>query len=112
MQPHLDSGALKEVLPAYRAAPLPVTLLYADRRRCAARLRVFVKWLARLIGGAHPAAGERGRAGVQPSFCGISILTSSTSSVSRRSRWTLMSSGLILTYLEITATSSFCSCGR
>lgn len=58
MQAELDSGALKEVMPAYRAAPLPVTLLYADRRHAPLRLRVFMQWLAGLVGGAYPAAAQ------------------------------------------------------
>eukprot|EP01034_Spumella_vulgaris_P036408 gene36409-44909_t len=50
--------------------------------------------------------------GVQRTVSGSSILTSSTSRLSWRSRCTLRSSGLILTYLEITANSSRCSAGR
>jgi len=56
VQNYLDSGELKEVLPAYRAAPLPVTLLYADRRYAPLRLRVFMQWLSELVADAHPTA--------------------------------------------------------
>lgn len=58
---HLVSGALREVMPDWRAAPLPVTLLYADRRHAPLRLRVFMQWLADLVGEAYPAVA-RGRA--------------------------------------------------
>lgn len=53
---HLARGALREVMPHWRAAPLPVTLLHADRRHAPLRLRVFMQWLALLIGQAYPAA--------------------------------------------------------
>ncbi len=43
---------------------------------------------------------------------GNSIFTSSTSRLSWRSSCTLMSSGLILMYLLITATSSRCKAGK
>lgn len=56
VQSYLESGELKEVMPAYRAAPLPVTLLYADRRYAPLRLRVFMQWLSELVADAHPAA--------------------------------------------------------
>ena len=58
MRDHLASGALREVMPAWRAAPLPVTLLYADRRHAPLRLRVFMQWLAELVGQAYPAAAH------------------------------------------------------
>jgi len=37
-------GELVEVLPRHRPAPLPLTLLYADRR-VPARVRAFMEWL-------------------------------------------------------------------
>jgi len=46
---HLARGELVEVLPRYRAAPLPVTLLYADRRYLPARVRAFMDWLAEVL---------------------------------------------------------------
>ena len=42
---HLASGRLVELLPQYRAAPMPVTLLYPNRRQLAKRARVFMLWL-------------------------------------------------------------------
>src|SRR5690606_16079611 len=45
---HLERGDLVEVLPAYRAAPLPLTLLYADRH-VPPRVRVFMQWLEDVV---------------------------------------------------------------
>lgn len=42
---HLASGALVEVMPAFRAAPMPMTLLYPHRRYLSHRLGVFTDWL-------------------------------------------------------------------
>ena len=41
----LQSGAMVEVLRAYRPPPLPVSLLYPRARIVPARLRVFIDWL-------------------------------------------------------------------
>jgi len=60
MRAHVASGALREVMPQYRAAPLPVTLLYADRRHAPLRLRVFMQWLAGLVAAAHAAGAWDG----------------------------------------------------
>lgn len=45
----LDSGDLVEVMQAYRAAPMPVSLLYPHRRQRSRRLAVFQKWFETLI---------------------------------------------------------------
>jgi DNA-binding transcriptional LysR family regulator len=45
----LRTGALVEVLPAHRAAPMPVTLLYPQRRHLPQRTRVFMDWLAQVL---------------------------------------------------------------
>jgi DNA-binding transcriptional LysR family regulator len=45
LRTHVDEGRLVEILPAWRAAPLPVTLLYTPRRHVARRLQVFMDWL-------------------------------------------------------------------
>lgn len=45
----LEQGALVEVLPQYRPAPMPVSLLYASRRHLPARLAAFMDWLHALI---------------------------------------------------------------
>lgn len=48
---HLAAGELVEVLPAYRAESLPMTLLYPHRRHLSRRVRVFAEWLEALL---HP----------------------------------------------------------
>lgn len=49
VQPQLASGALVEFLPAFRAAPLPMTLLYPHRQSLPRRVRVFTDWLETLL---------------------------------------------------------------
>ena len=41
----LADGHLLEVMPAHRADPLPMNLLFPHRRHPSQRLRVFVDWL-------------------------------------------------------------------
>lgn len=45
----IAEGALVELLPKYRAAPLPLNLLYAHRRHLPQRVRVFADWLAQVL---------------------------------------------------------------
>lgn len=49
VRPHLEAGELVEVMPDYRAAPLPVTLLYPHRQHLSRRLQVFADWLEALL---------------------------------------------------------------
>jgi DNA-binding transcriptional LysR family regulator len=42
----IKDGTLVEVVPQYRAEPMPVSLLYAQRRNVSARVQVFMDWLA------------------------------------------------------------------
>lgn len=42
----LSRGQLVEVLPQYRAAPLPVSLIWPHRRNLSRRVRLFMEWLA------------------------------------------------------------------
>ncbi len=49
MRPLLDSGKLREVLPEYRANPMPVSLLYANRRHVPKRVQVFMAWLMEVM---------------------------------------------------------------
>ncbi len=49
VQRHIEGGALVEVMPDYRAAPLPMSLLYPHRRHLSRRLQVFAEWLAALM---------------------------------------------------------------
>ncbi len=46
---HLRSGAMKEVMPKFRAGPMPMTLLYPHRRHLSRRFRVFAEWLETLL---------------------------------------------------------------
>ncbi len=50
VRPLLLSGQLQEILPAYPARPMPVSLLYPDRRNVPRRVRVFMEWLTRTVG--------------------------------------------------------------
>lgn len=45
----LDSGELEEVLPEFRPAPMPVSLVYANRRHLPKRVQVFMAWLAEIM---------------------------------------------------------------
>lgn len=45
----LDSGELMEIMPAYRAASMPVSLLCPHRRQRSRRLAVFHEWFETLI---------------------------------------------------------------
>jgi DNA-binding transcriptional LysR family regulator len=45
----LDDGVLVEVMAAYRAPPMTVSVLYPDRRQRSRRLDVFIEWFSMLI---------------------------------------------------------------
>ncbi|AID26244.1 LysR family transcriptional regulator [Salmonella bongori CFSAN000509] len=45
----LRAGMLVEILPQYRASPLPVTLLYPHRRNLSRRVHLFMTWLTEAI---------------------------------------------------------------
>lgn len=46
LRAHLHSGALVEILPNLAVEPMPVTLLYAQRRHLPQRVRAFMDWVA------------------------------------------------------------------
>lgn len=46
---HLENGSLVEILPEYKAASMPVSLLYPHRRHLPKRVRVFIDWTAELF---------------------------------------------------------------
>lgn len=46
---HIDAGRLVEVLPHYQAEPMPISLLYAQRRHVPARVQAFMAWLADIL---------------------------------------------------------------
>jgi DNA-binding transcriptional LysR family regulator len=45
----IAAGTLAEILPQHRPAPMPVSLLYANRRHLPKRVQVFMTWLAEKI---------------------------------------------------------------
>ncbi|MCW8127001.1 LysR family transcriptional regulator [Microbulbifer halophilus] len=45
----LESGELEEVLPEYPPAPMPVSLVYANRRHLPKRVQVFMAWMAEIM---------------------------------------------------------------
>jgi len=47
--PLIDDGQLVEVLPQFRAAPMPVSLLYAHRAGLSKRLQAWMDWLAQVL---------------------------------------------------------------
>lgn len=46
----VETGALVEILKAYEAEPLPVSLVYPRRRHQARRVRAFMDWIAEVMG--------------------------------------------------------------
>ncbi|WP_024275293.1 MULTISPECIES: LysR family transcriptional regulator [unclassified Hyphomicrobium] len=46
---YIEAGELCEVMPTYRAAPMPITLLYPHRQHLSRRLQIFAEWLEKLI---------------------------------------------------------------
>lgn len=46
---YLASGELVEILPGFRAAPMPISLLFANRRHQPKRVRAFMDWLVMVI---------------------------------------------------------------
>lgn len=49
LRPLLAEGRLVEVLPQWRAAPMPLSFLYPSRRHVPARTRLFMDWVAELL---------------------------------------------------------------
>lgn len=47
----IESGHLVEVMPEYRAASMPVSLIYANRRHLPRRVQVFMGWLGDVMKG-------------------------------------------------------------
>ena len=46
---YLESGQLVEILADFRPAPLPVALIYPNRRQLPRRVQVFMTWLDELM---------------------------------------------------------------
>ena len=49
LQPLLAEGVIEEVLPRWRPAPLPVSLLYPQQGRQSPRVRAFADWLVEVL---------------------------------------------------------------
>ncbi|WP_447922139.1 LysR substrate-binding domain-containing protein [Achromobacter aegrifaciens] len=49
VQPQIAAGELVEVMPDFRSAPMPMTLLYPQRRPSSRRVQVFADWLEALL---------------------------------------------------------------
>lgn len=49
--PHLESGALVEVLPQFSSPPMPISVAYMQNRHLSPKVRAFVDWVAELFGG-------------------------------------------------------------
>jgi DNA-binding transcriptional LysR family regulator len=49
VQERVAQGLLVEVLPELRAEPMPVTLLYANRRHLPKRVQAFMQWVAEVM---------------------------------------------------------------
>lgn len=45
----LDDGALVEVLPEWRPAPMPLNIVYSHNRHLSPRVKVFVDWLSSVL---------------------------------------------------------------
>jgi DNA-binding transcriptional LysR family regulator len=45
----VDAGRLVDVIPDYLAAPMPVSLLYPNRRQMAARVQAILNWMTQVV---------------------------------------------------------------
>jgi DNA-binding transcriptional LysR family regulator len=45
----IENGQLIEVLPQFRAEPMPVSLLYAHRRNLSQRVQMFMEWMSEIL---------------------------------------------------------------
>lgn len=50
-QPHLDAGALVELLPEWTPGSMPISLVYPQTRHLSPRVRAFADWAAALMAG-------------------------------------------------------------
>jgi len=48
-RPLIEQGLLVEVLPQYQAEPMPVSLVYAQRRNLPRRVQAFMAWIAQTL---------------------------------------------------------------
>ncbi len=58
--PHLESGRLVEVLAQWKPLPMPISVLYPHSRHLSPTVRVFVDWIAELLGNSELLSGGDG----------------------------------------------------
>ncbi|WP_367160939.1 LysR family transcriptional regulator [Kozakia baliensis] len=46
---HLSAGELVEIMPEWRAEPLPMTILYPHRKHLSRRLQAFIEWVTPIL---------------------------------------------------------------
>ena len=68
--PYLESGLLREVLPQYTPAPMPISAVYMQNRHLSSKVRVFVDWVADLFGRCPLLTGCTGDAEMGCQFAG------------------------------------------
>lgn len=71
VQQHLQSGALREVLPQWRPSSMPISVVYPHNRHLSPKVRAFVNWVAELFGRC-PILGGCDGASTECSFAGRS----------------------------------------
>jgi DNA-binding transcriptional LysR family regulator len=49
LRPLIEKGLLREVLPKFQAEPMPVSLLYANRRNLPRRVQEFMAWMTQIL---------------------------------------------------------------
>lgn len=54
---HLQSGALREVLPHWKPAPMPISVVYLHNRHLSPKVRAFVDWVSALFDGCQLMGG-------------------------------------------------------
>lgn len=57
--PYLESGQLKEVLPEWSPAPMPISVVYPHNRHLSPKVRAFTDWVAELFGGCPLLNGKK-----------------------------------------------------
>jgi LysR family transcriptional regulator for bpeEF and oprC len=53
VQPYLESGQLREVLPQWKAPPVPISVVYPQNRQVSSAVRAFIDWVSALFN-RHP----------------------------------------------------------